>query len=336
MSNMTEVKQCPLCMEFHDLELVEKKTKSIFKGEEIEFTSTYYLCKNTNELLMTESLIQENSLKTKDAYRRKVGLLTSSEIKNIRDKYEISQKDLSKSLGWGELTVTRYENHQVQDRAHDDVLLCIKENPLEMYKHVVKNKDNLSESAYKRIIKEVKKHLPESKNKYLLNSIFVDYDDYSSEKYQGNTKLDLNKVIEMTNYFAEEIEDLYTVKLMKLLWYTDNLHYKQYNKSITGLKYFKQAMGALPQSYERIILLEGIKSEPVMFDEMIGWKFKRNQNVSYVHLNQEEKETIDFVVKRLGTLPAKEIVSKMHDEEAFRKTKNNHPISFEYAKCLNL
>ncbi len=52
-----------------------------------------------------------------------MGLLTSDEIIKIREKYGISQKEFSEVLGWGgRATITRYENHQVQDRVHDDVL----------------------------------------------------------------------------------------------------------------------------------------------------------------------------------------------------------------------
>lgn len=47
----------------------------------------------------------------------------------IRDKYEVSQKDFSEVLDWGRATITRYENHQVQDRAHDDVLRTIDSDP---------------------------------------------------------------------------------------------------------------------------------------------------------------------------------------------------------------
>lgn len=66
--------------------------------------------------------MQDNDIRLKDAYRRSEGLLTSTEISAIRGKYGISQNDLCVLLGWGGKTITRYESHQVQDKAHDTIL----------------------------------------------------------------------------------------------------------------------------------------------------------------------------------------------------------------------
>ena len=73
--------------------------------------------------------ITMNDTRAKDAYRRKVGLLTSEDIQSIRKKYDISQMDLCRILGWGDKTITRYESHQVQDRAHDEILRRIGNDP---------------------------------------------------------------------------------------------------------------------------------------------------------------------------------------------------------------
>lgn len=65
----------------------------------------------------------------KNTYRKKEGFLTSSDIRNIREKYGISQSDLCMLLGWGGKTITRYESHQVQDKAHDTILKKIDQDP---------------------------------------------------------------------------------------------------------------------------------------------------------------------------------------------------------------
>lgn len=86
-----------------------------------------------------------NDLNMKNAYRKKVGLLKSDEISGIREKYEISQKDFCILLGWGEKTITRYEGHQVQDKAHDSILRKI-DSDSEWYISLLNDaKDNLAE-----------------------------------------------------------------------------------------------------------------------------------------------------------------------------------------------
>lgn len=41
------------------------------------------------------------------------------EIKEIRDSFGLSQKDFAILLGFGEKTITRYENGSIQDESHD-------------------------------------------------------------------------------------------------------------------------------------------------------------------------------------------------------------------------
>lgn len=45
----------------------------------------------------------------RDLYRQKHGLLTSSNIARLRGRYGLSQRALARLLGWGEVTIQRYE-----------------------------------------------------------------------------------------------------------------------------------------------------------------------------------------------------------------------------------
>ena len=97
-------------------------------------------CKRHNGLQM-----QDNDIKLKDAYRKKEDLLTSAQIGEIRAKYGISQSDLCLLLGWGGKTITRYESHQVQDRAHDTILKKIDQDPEWFLSLLNGAKENLSQ-----------------------------------------------------------------------------------------------------------------------------------------------------------------------------------------------
>ena len=120
---------CPSCMEIHDVQLVEVETTNIFKDTEIKYQTQHFFCDRTEEFFSDEELITANDRAMKDAYRRVKGLLTSDEIIAIRQKYDITQRDLCLLLGWGEKTITRYESHQVQDFAHDFILRKLADDP---------------------------------------------------------------------------------------------------------------------------------------------------------------------------------------------------------------
>lgn len=117
-----EKKMCFDCMKEHEVQVVEVEEKNIFKNEEVIYQAEYDYCENTDDFLESEEQIKKNDLAMKDAYREQQGLLASVQIKRIREKYGMSQKRFSETLGWGAATIIRYENHQVQDRAHDDIL----------------------------------------------------------------------------------------------------------------------------------------------------------------------------------------------------------------------
>ena len=144
----SEKRLCLICMEEHEVDTVEVMETEFFKDEEVSFTATYEYCSNADEYLETEEMIKANSLAMKDSYREKVGLLTSGEIIEIRKKYDVSQKDFSEILDWGRAIITRYENHQVQDRAHDDVLRKSDYDPKWFLEMLKRAKERISNKAF--------------------------------------------------------------------------------------------------------------------------------------------------------------------------------------------
>ena len=64
-------------------------------------------------------------------------------------------------------------------------------------------------------------------------------------------------------FFAQYCENLYKVKLMKMLWYADALAYKQRGRAITGLVYQHQKYGALPIANSEIIYLPQLTVEEI-------------------------------------------------------------------------
>ena len=99
---------CPVCDKVHEVEERKRKTSITIKGEEVTYEEKFYFCENAdgeeNEF-ETGKMINENLLNARNAYRVKMGLLTSDEIVAIRESYGLSQVDLAKLLGWGEATI---------------------------------------------------------------------------------------------------------------------------------------------------------------------------------------------------------------------------------------
>lgn len=334
-----EFKLCMSCMETHEVLTVEIEENNIFKGREIDYIATYEYCDKTEELYATEDMISTNDIAMKNAYREQAGLLTSNQIVRIRQKYEISQSDLSILLGWGEKTITRYEGHQVQDVAYDTILRKIDVDP-EWYLELLKNsKSKFAEQTYHKYYKTALQLYESRQDEYLRKVIMTSYAKYEEQKEcTGGKILDLDKVIDIVRYLANsaKVKYLYKVKLMKLLWYADTLSYKRRDISMTGLVYQALPMGAVPIAYEHIIDLNGISSEDVDFNEGTGRRFIGDQIDCYLNLSDDDKEILDYVIGCFGNMDKKTIVDTMHKEVAYIQTLPNDIIPYKYAKELSI
>ena len=109
---------CPMCGKTHEVEERKRISTITIKGEEVSYEDRFYFCANADENeneFETGAMTNENLLNARNAYRVKMGLLTSDEIIAIRESYGLSQVDLARLMGWGEATISRYESKAIQD-----------------------------------------------------------------------------------------------------------------------------------------------------------------------------------------------------------------------------
>ncbi len=139
-----------------------RKVKTNVKGKTIEFDEYYLIDPITGEEVFDRNIEIENDIRLYDIYKKEMNLLTSDEIKNIRKKYDMNQKEFALSIGVEETEVHRFENGSIQTESVD-LVIKLSENPNIMYDLLIKNKSNLSENAYKRILRKVKNRLLSNK-----------------------------------------------------------------------------------------------------------------------------------------------------------------------------
>ena len=119
--------ECPICEDITNLSYGTKTETLTINNQKINVTSKVYRCEDEKHFFY-DPVDEEN--KFQDAYRkyRQInGLLQPEEIKEIREKYGLSQRALARFLGWGEITIQRYESGALQDNAHNFLLVSIKE-----------------------------------------------------------------------------------------------------------------------------------------------------------------------------------------------------------------
>ena len=123
------------------------------KGDDITVDEEIHSCPDCkNELWVPGALA-----KVYDAYRERNGLLSSAQIKAIRESYGLTQNLFAKLLGFGEKTITRYENGSIQDVAHDNLLkmAAIPDNFKTLFEQ---NKARLNSLECRKVEKATERH----------------------------------------------------------------------------------------------------------------------------------------------------------------------------------
>jgi putative zinc finger/helix-turn-helix YgiT family protein len=334
---------CPICENEHKVKVFEEKTIALIKNKSVEYKEIFYVCPETNEEFYPEKVMDENLTRARDAYKRLNGLLTSIEIKEIRDYYGLNQRELSNIFGWGDITVQRYESKQIQDETYDKVLRRAKEDPLFVYNELKKHKDKFNNDRFKDLeffLKgEIKKKQTILCNIEALKALYLDYDEPS--EFNGNKQLSFSNIGQMLRYFSQNNDKLYKVKLMKLLWYSDVLHFKENNRSISGLVYAHMPLGALPLGYDMLFQVFSnvisVKEESFNYsddEDIIGYRINNLEKVDLNELKPSEiaiMSKVDTFFKKMGS---KKISEYMHEEKAYKNTNQGDLISFKLAARL--
>ena len=329
---------CPLCEKTHEVEERKRMTTITIKGKEVVYEERFYFCANADEdenEFENGAMTNENLLNARNAYRVKMGLLTSDEIVAIRESYGLSQVDLAKLLGWGEATISRYESKAIQDEAYDTMLRLIKDNPLQALEFLKKNYDKFPKMKQLEIRQKIVEKLDSYGKEFLTRQTFEgEYASFEEPSdSNGLTMLNIDKIETMISYMAENINNLFKVKLMKMLWYSDVLSFIENGCSMTGMVYRHEPMGALPIGHYSLMNLEKLNVREEMsynYDTMLH--IYPTDNMDYSILNDKEKSILDKVIVKFKDYKAKKIIDYMHNEKAYIETKPGEIIPFSLAK----
>ncbi|MDO5406317.1 MAG: type II toxin-antitoxin system MqsA family antitoxin [Eubacteriales bacterium] len=120
-------KYCEECGREVDTRIITKRESYSVYGERIEVDAQILVCADCGEEFFCEELDNATLVRAYNEYRRMHKLLLPEEIRRIREQYGLSQRTFAKLLNWGDKTIYRYENGSIQDKAHNSLLLFLRE-----------------------------------------------------------------------------------------------------------------------------------------------------------------------------------------------------------------
>lgn len=102
--------------------------------------------------------------------------------------------------------------------------------------------------------------------------------------------MNIDKIEAVISYIADKIKDLFKVKLMKILWYSDAIFFKENGVSMTGLVYRHEKMGALPVGHYSLMNLENLNvQEEMSYSYDIMLHIYPTADMDYSVLSDKEK-----------------------------------------------
>lgn len=334
---------CPNCEEYTDVKLgVEKEVYNV-RGEPIEIEAEVAICQKCGEKIFDEERDSQNLERAYSHYRERHNLLLPDKIRTIREKYGLSQRALSRLLGWGEITIHRYENGAIQDNVHDSLLRLI-EDPENMQKFLEANRNKLPSYTGARLEKRIASFLQEDKEQTFQVCFERLVSHQRVDLTSGFKEYDLEKLKNMIIYLVKHLDGILKTKLNKLLWYCDFLYFKETSVSITGAQYVRIKLGQVPDHYELIfanMIHEGLVIESEIpyqtkDGEVLGEEYTALVKPDESLFSEKEIQVMDFIADTFREDTSTSIMEKSHREAAYKKSKDGDIISYQYANELSL
>ncbi len=125
---MEEKKEfCPYCTKEVQYRTTTQNEDVNVKGTIVNVPVTLCYCSECGNEIEVEDIAVANQVAAFEAYKKAAGLLSGVEIRAMRERYGVSASCLSRLLGLGEKTITRYENGAIQDKSIDTSLRLVSE-----------------------------------------------------------------------------------------------------------------------------------------------------------------------------------------------------------------
>ncbi len=99
---------------------IQKRIK--FRGMDISYPVDCYVCQTCSLEAGTLRQTAETQKAIADAYRKKVGMLTSTELVAYRKRHRLTQEDLANRMNVGLASIKRWEGAIIQSKSMDKML----------------------------------------------------------------------------------------------------------------------------------------------------------------------------------------------------------------------
>ncbi len=318
--------KCAICNEGNALEASRQVTRQ-FRGEDYVINESFYNCDSCKAEYSSTEQDQLAVTQVYNLYREKYRILFPDQIKAIRERYQLSASKMSEVLGFGINTYRNYENGEIPNQPHSELIMLISD-PIIFKRTFERKRDTLKSNEYSRLSNLVDELRQHSESPTLrINTHCI------PNEYTGFKKPNIKKITNVLLYFLHHIaDDTDKVKLNKLFFYSDFYHYKKTGYSITGITYRANLYGPSPTNHDVIYpYLENIGVIEASYDTAYREFFNPVKTMEEECFNESEHITLKHIHGKLGALTTGEIKDVSHKETAWTEL-NSEKKEINYQK----
>jgi putative zinc finger/helix-turn-helix YgiT family protein len=277
-----------------DFEIRNLRFSPKIKNETTEVIVPCFVCKNCNSSLLDTEQMNTLRRAVSDKYRGRHGLLTSKQIVSYRELFRMSQSSFAEYLKVGLASVKRWETYFIQDISQDE--------------HIRLKCDN--------------EHAE-------LNYLDIEQRSESISVFTGKRRFSLELLYALSLRIAT-ICLIQPQHLNKIYFYSDFLHYKRYDRGITGMKYVPLKNGPCP--YQHRLITHQMKTFHIACkDDTLQ---ASNLMLPSTGFDDREEETIQEICGILKERGVEALLALALNEKAYLETDDSDFISYAYAAQL--
>lgn len=333
---------CPNCLAEREFDHIVKPETLVVRGEPIQVQSKIAVCVECGQEIFSMAAEEENLKAAYDRYRQRHGLLTPDDIRLVREKYGLSQRALSRILGWGIVTIQRYERGALQDQIHDTVLKKVRDDPSLLREFLQKNRAALSDKEYARTDRLLLEMLAErlGTGATRVYGSVMELVCPSDETLRGLQSFNRTRLQQVMGRIVSSSPKPFKTKVARLLWLCDFSAFVALGRSITGLAYCRMPYGPAPHGYQLMLGeldCEGaIYLNPCRFESGGGDLIELRENTGTDHLTDDELAVIDRVISKYGQLSSRELSRESHKESIWSSRSDGDHLPYCEATSVSM
>ncbi len=340
---------CPNCETDRVFRPKERVENFDVRGEAVSLTVPAWVCTKCGESVV-DAGFGDPAERAMDAYREKRGLLSSAEIRRIRQQWSLSQVAFATLLGMSPATINRYEKGSLQQEKEDELLRAC--DSAEYMRDLLRRRGQLL-SERQRAAADAKlgrvagssaaKSSAARSSAAYWETGFYESMPVEVSKRSGFRPCEFDRYAAVVAWLCKNVELVTQTKLYKLLFYADFVCFRASSRSLTGALYRRMPYGPVPVGFSG--LRAQLEADDVVVVSEIAFQNGNTGEVfhpgaraeeSLAVLTDDDIRVLKFVRDALGALSPSDISDKSHGESAWKDTLPKDVISYEKAAELSI